>query len=86
MAMRQIKFDIFQWEILKSDAIFYQRILKYFSDFQNGNFSVLWLNWTQTMEMKQNEIWELRIIPWGIFKSGSIFNWSQKSKIFQWLL
>ena len=55
MAMRQIKFGIFPWEILKSDAIFYQRILKYFSDFQNGNFSVLWLNWTQTMEMKQNK-------------------------------
>ena len=55
MAMGQIKFDIFPWEILKSDAIFYQRISKYFSDFQNRNFSVLWLNWTQTMEMKQNE-------------------------------
>ena len=33
---------------------FYQKILKYFNDLQNRNFSVLWLKWTQTMEMKQN--------------------------------
>ena len=35
---------------------FYQKILKYFNDFQNQNFSVLWLQLTQTMEMKQNQI------------------------------
>ena len=35
--------------------LFYQKILKYFNDFQNRNFSVLWLKWTQTMKMKQNQ-------------------------------
>ena len=34
---------------------FYQKILKYFNDFQNRNFSVLPLKYTQTMEMKQNQ-------------------------------
>ena len=33
----------------------YREILKYFNDFQNPHFSVLWLKWTQTMEMKQNQ-------------------------------
>ena len=36
-------------------SFFYQKILKYFSDFQNRNFSVLWLKWTQAIEMKQNQ-------------------------------
>ena len=39
---------------IQSWHFFYQKILKYFNDFQNRNFSVLWLKWTQTMEMKQN--------------------------------
>ena len=30
-------------------------ILKHLNDFQNRNFSVLWLKCTQTMEMKQNQ-------------------------------
>ena len=34
---------------------FYQKKVKYFNDLQNWNFSVLWLKWTQTMEMKQNQ-------------------------------
>ena len=34
---------------------FYQKKLKCFNDFQNWNLSVLWLNWTETMEMKLNE-------------------------------
>ena len=36
-------------------SFFYQKVLKYFSDFQNRNFSVLWLKWTQAIEMKQNQ-------------------------------
>ena len=32
-----------------------KKILKYFSDFENQNFSVLWLKWTQVMEMKQHQ-------------------------------
>ena len=35
--------------------IFYEKMLKYFTDFQNQNFSVLWLQWSQTTEMKQNQ-------------------------------
>ena len=30
-------------------------MLKCFNDFQNRNFSVLWLKWIQTMGMKQNQ-------------------------------
>ena len=38
----ETKSDIFPWKIFKSDTIlFYQKILKYFNDFQNQNFSVL---------------------------------------------
>ena len=31
------------------------KTLKYFNDLQNWNFAVLWLNWTQTIEMNQNQ-------------------------------
>ena len=42
---------IFSGDIAKSDIIFfYQKIFRYFSDFQNQNFSVLWLHWTQEMK------------------------------------
>ena len=34
---------------------FFDQLLKYFHDFQDQNFSVLWLRWTQTMETKQNQ-------------------------------
>ena len=37
-----------------TQIIFYQKILKYFNDFQNQVFSVLWLKGTQKMEMKEN--------------------------------
>ena len=30
-------------------------MLKYFNDFLNQNFPVLWLKWIQTMEIKQNQ-------------------------------
>ena len=29
--------------------------VKYFNDFKNHSFSVSWLKWTQTVEMKQNQ-------------------------------
>ena len=50
----ETKSDILPSDIFKfdTDHIFlYQRLLKYFNDFQNQNFSV----WTQTMELKQNQ-------------------------------
>ena len=43
-----------KWDIFKSDTFFYQNLLKYFNEYQNQNFSILWLKWTQAMEMKQN--------------------------------
>ena len=54
---------------------FFDKILQYLSDFQNQLFSVLRLNWTQTMEMKQNQIF-----PWYIFKSFYIGR-----KILKWI-
>ena len=48
----QIRLDTVWQNITKSDIIFYQKTLKYFNDFQNRNFTVLW---TQTMEIKQNQ-------------------------------
>ena len=47
------KSDIYPWDIFKSDT-FFIKTLKYFNDFQNRNFSVLWLKWVQTMGLKQN--------------------------------
>ena len=38
-----------------SHISFFSQKIKYFSDVQNQNFSVLWLKWTQTMEMEQNQ-------------------------------
>ena len=35
--------------------VFYQKILKYYNDFQSRNFSVLWSKWTQAIEMKRNQ-------------------------------
>ena len=38
----ETKSNLFLWGIFKSDTIFfYQKILKYFHDIQNRNFSVL---------------------------------------------
>ena len=53
----ETKSDIFRWDIFKSDStlFLYQNILKYFNVFQNRNFSILWLKWTQKMKMKQNQ-------------------------------
>ena len=48
----ETKSDIFPWDIFKSDSI---SILKYFNDFQNQNFSILWLKRSQTIGKKQNQ-------------------------------
>ena len=50
--------------------------LKYFNDFQNQNFSMLWLEWTQIMEIKQNQTF------YKILKSDIIFRWKQNAKYF----
>ena len=66
----------------------YQKILYYINDFQNRNFPVLWLKWTQTMKVKQNQTFFH-----GIYLSSveHIQTWrnsflSKCIKVFQWLL
>ena len=43
--------------------------------FQNQSSSVLWLKWTQTMEMKQNQT----------YFNATYLNLTQSTKVFQWL-
>ena len=79
----EIKLDIFPlWHIqIWHYIFFYQNILKYFNDFQNRNFSVLWLKWTQTNEMKQNQTFFH-----GTYSDLTTNLFSLKNiKVFQWL-
>ena len=61
------------------NIFFYQNTLKYFNDFQNRHFSVLWLKWTQTMEKKQNQTFFH-----GTYSNLTLFL-SKHIKVFQWL-
>ena len=82
----QIRLDTVWQNITKSDIIFYQKTLKYFNDFQNRNFTVLW---TQTMEIKQNQtffhgansLWHHLFL----LKKYSIISMTFKIKISQFL-
>ena len=74
----ETKSDIFPREIFKSDTIsFLSKHIKSFNGFQNENFSVLYLKWTQTMEMKQNHI-----VPWDIFKFDIMYFFIKTLKYF----
>ena len=44
------------WQDIFKHDVFCDQKVKYFNDFQNQNFSVLWLKWTRTMEVRQNQI------------------------------
>ena len=62
----------------------YQKLLKYFNDFQNQNFSVLWLKWTQIMEITLNQTFFQRtysnLTPYlSLSKNIKIFQWFSKS-------
>ena len=48
----ETKPNIFPWDVFTSDV---KSDVRYSNDFQNQNFSVLWLQWSQTMEIKQNQ-------------------------------
>ena len=118
-----IQSDTTLQDIVKSEK-------KYFNDYQNQNFSVLWLKWIQKMETKQNQGFfhgaysnltsyiflskKAKLFQWlskskflsvmtkvdlnnrnetksvnfpcDIFKSDNIFQWSQNTKLFRWLL
>ena len=69
--------------VIQISIIFFDQkiLIKYFNDFDNKNFSVLWLKWTQTMKIKKKS----DLFPWDIFKSDIIFHWTQSTKMFQWL-
>ena len=89
---KETKSDIFPRDIFKSDTIsfFIKKILKYFNDFQNQNFSVLWLKWTQTMEMKQNQTFfhgtYSNLTPYlFLLKNIKIFQWLSKSKFLSFM-
>ena len=60
---------------------FYQKELKYFNDFQNRNFSVVWLKWTKPW--KWNKISHFLM---GHIQSHVIYFLSKNIKLFQWLL
>ena len=62
----------------------YQKLLKYFNDFQNQNFSVLWLKWTWIMEITLNQTFFHRtysnLTPYlSLSKNIKIFQWLSKS-------
>ena len=50
----------------------------YYSDFQNCNFSVLWLRWTQTTEMKYGAYSNLKLYIF-LWKNVKEFQWLSKS-------
>ena len=60
----ETKSDIFPRDIFKSDIIFIgHKILKYFNDFNNWQFSISFQKWTQSSKVKQNhkghvQIWQ----------------------------
>ena len=89
----ETKPGIFPWSIFKSDTknitkyyyLFYQKILKCFNNFQNRNFSVLWLKWIKAMEMKQNQtffsVTYSNLTPHlFISKNIKVLRWLSKSK------
>ena len=89
---QQIKSNqtLFDKGIIKSDIIFYQKILNYFNDLQNWNFSFLWITWTETMEMKLNQTffhWTYSNLTPYLFllKSIKVFQWLSKSKFLSFM-
>ena len=90
--VNKTKSGIFPWDKLKSDtkSFFIKKMLKHFNDFQNRNFSVLWLKWTQTMEMKQNQTFfhgtYSHLTPYlSLSKIINIFQYHSKSKFLSFM-
>ena len=87
--VNKTKSDTFPWDKLKSDTKSFF-IKKCFNDFQNRNFSVLWLKWTQTMEMKQNQTFFhgtcSHLTPYlSLSKIIDIFQYHSKSKFLSFM-
>ena len=74
---------------LTAYLFFYQYILKYLNGFQNLNFSVLWLKWIQTMEMKQKQAFfhgaYSNLTPFFLSKHIKVFQWLSKSKFLNFM-
>ena len=90
--INKTKSGIFPWDKLKSDtkSFFIKKMLKHFNDFQNRNFSVLWLKWTQTMKMKQNQTFfhgtYSHLTPYlSLSKIINIFQYHSKSKFLSFM-
>ena len=74
--------DIQMWHL------FYRNILKYLNDFHNQNFSILWLKWTQTMEMKQSQTFfygRYSNVTTFLSKHIKVFKWLSQSKFFNFM-
>ena len=70
--------------------LYFKKKLKYFSDFKNQNYSVLWLKWTQTIKSEQNQTFfhgEYSSMTSYIFLSKNIkvSQWLWKSKFFSFM-
>ena len=59
MEMKQNQTFIMKHIQIERHSFFYQKVLNYFNDFQDQSFSDLWLKWTQTKEIKQNQVFFL---------------------------
>ena len=73
-----------QWVTRHSNPTFFfliKKQLKYFNEFQNLNFSILWVKWAQTMEMKQYQTFYHETCS---YLTSYIFL-SKNIKVFQWL-
>ena len=86
----ETKPDTFPGDISKSASIsfFYQNILKYFNDSQHRNFLVLWLKWSQTMEMKQNQTFfhgTYSNLPPFLSKHIKLLQWLSKSEFLNFM-
>ena len=53
--LKQRSLTLFDRTFSNLTSFFLSKILNYFNEYQNWNFSVLWLNWTQTIQRKQNQ-------------------------------
>ena len=59
MEMKQNQTFIMKHIQIERHSFFYQKVLNYFNDFQDQSFPDLWLKWTQTKEIKQNQVFFL---------------------------
>ena len=82
-----------QWVTRHSNPTFFfliKKQLKYFNEFQNLNFSILWVKWAQTMEMKQYQTFYHETCSYltsytFLSKNIKVFQWLWKSKFLSFM-